>query len=69
MRAAAALRGVSAETVWEELAARIALRRIATPEEMAGCALFLASADAAFVNGAVLVADGGARTPAGARAA
>ena len=67
--ALALARGVSAATVWEELAARIALRRVGAPEEMAGCALFLASADAAFVNGAVLVADGGARMPAGARAA
>lgn len=68
MRSTAAARGISVQSAWDELAARIALRRIASPEEMAGCALFLASADAAFVTGAVLVADGGARLPAGARA-
>ena len=66
--ALAAARGLSPESVWDELKARIALRRIGSPEEMASCALFLASPDAAFVTGAVLVADGGARTPATARA-
>jgi NAD(P)-dependent dehydrogenase (short-subunit alcohol dehydrogenase family) len=37
----------------------IPLRRVADPEELASCALFLASDDASFVTGAVLVADGG----------
>lgn len=37
----------------------IPLRRVATPEELANCALFLASDEASFVTGAVLVADGG----------
>ncbi len=69
VRVLAAARGLTTEAVWEELRARIALRRIGAPEEMAGCALFLASSDSAFVTGAVLIADGGARLPAAARAA
>ncbi len=39
--------------------AAIPLRRIAEPEELAACALFLASDEASFVTGAMLVADGG----------
>ena len=35
------------------------LGRLRTPEEIAGVACFLASADAAFVTGAAIVADGG----------
>ncbi len=37
----------------------IPLRRVAEPEELAACALFLASDEASFVTGATLVADGG----------
>jgi NAD(P)-dependent dehydrogenase (short-subunit alcohol dehydrogenase family) len=36
------------------------LRRLARPEEVAGVVVFLASDDAAFINGAVLPVDGGA---------
>jgi NAD(P)-dependent dehydrogenase (short-subunit alcohol dehydrogenase family) len=39
----------------------IPLGRVGEPEDIARCALFLASDDAAFVSGAELVADGGAR--------
>jgi cyclopentanol dehydrogenase len=37
----------------------IPLRRVAEPDELAACALFLASDEASFVTGATLVADGG----------
>jgi NAD(P)-dependent dehydrogenase (short-subunit alcohol dehydrogenase family) len=60
--------GTSLELEFEAAASRIALRRIASPAEIAACALFLASDDSSFVTGAVLVADGGARAPATARA-
>ena len=68
MREAAQARGSSVEAEFAALAARIALGRVAAPDELARCALFLASDDASFVTGAVLVADGGARMPASARA-
>jgi len=38
----------------------IPLGRVGEPEDIARCALFLASDDAAFVSGAALIADGGA---------
>jgi NAD(P)-dependent dehydrogenase (short-subunit alcohol dehydrogenase family) len=38
---------------------RIPLRRSGRPEEIASLVLFLASEDAAFLNGAVIVIDGG----------
>lgn len=68
MREAGDARGVGMEAAFDELKARIALKRIALPAEMAACVLFLASEDASFVTGAVLVADGGAKTAATARA-
>ncbi|MFP5076416.1 SDR family NAD(P)-dependent oxidoreductase [Rhizobium sp. YIM 134829] len=43
----------------DALAARIPLGRVGEPEEIAKAALFLASDDASFVNGAELFADGG----------
>lgn len=64
----ASAKGTTVEIEFRALAARIALGRVAQPSEMAACAAFLASSDASFVTGAVLVADGGARTSAASRA-
>lgn len=47
---------------------RIALGRVAQPHEIATCCLFLASDEASFVTGSVLVADGGGRAPVHNRA-
>jgi NAD(P)-dependent dehydrogenase (short-subunit alcohol dehydrogenase family) len=69
MRLAAESSGSTPEAEFEALAARIALRRVATPAEIAACCLFLASEDASFVTGAVLIADGGGRSPAAGKAA
>lgn len=68
MRDLARANGSTAEAEFAALTRSISLQRIASPAEMASCALFLASDDASFVTGAVLVADGGARIAAAARA-
>ncbi len=68
MASAARASGTTPESEYDKLAGQLALRRIASPEEIAHCALFLASAMASFVTGAVLVADGGGRVPASVRA-
>ena len=50
---------------WEMLrndcAQRYPLGRVATPDDVARCALFLASDDAAFITGQILEISGGAR--------
>lgn len=68
MRVAAEANGSTAETEFAALAARIALGRIAAPAEIAACCLFLASEDASFVTGAVLIADGGGRSSVSGKA-
>jgi len=61
--------GSTPEAEFNDSASRIALRRIAEPKEIASCCLFLASDEASFVTGAILVADGGGRAPTHNRAA
>jgi NAD(P)-dependent dehydrogenase (short-subunit alcohol dehydrogenase family) len=56
----AAARGGTREEAFALATARYPLRRAAEPDEIAACCLFLASQESSFVNGAVLVADGGA---------
>jgi 3-oxoacyl-[acyl-carrier protein] reductase len=45
----------------EEVAGRIALRRLGTPAEVAAMVSFLVGADASYVTGQTLLVDGGAR--------
>lgn len=67
MRDAAAAAGSTMEQEFARVEARIALQRMASPQEMASCVRFLASSEASFVTGAVLVADGGGRLATHAR--
>lgn len=67
MAQAAARTGTTMDDQFAAMADRIALKRMARPEEIASCIRFLASDEASFVTGAVLVADGGGRVPAHAR--
>jgi len=69
MQVAARENGTTPEAEFAALTDRIALRRVAEPSEVASCCLFLASEEASFVTAAVLVVDGGGRSPTHNRAA
>ena len=56
---AGAPEGIDVEAQWAAYEARIPLRRLARPDDVARAALFLASDLGAYVNGAQLVVDGG----------
>jgi NAD(P)-dependent dehydrogenase (short-subunit alcohol dehydrogenase family) len=68
MQLAAEKNNSTADAEFEATTRRIALGRMAQPSEIAACCFFLASDDASFVTGAVLVADGGGRAPVQNRA-
>jgi len=55
-----ATRELAAAGKLDEVRRRTPYRRLGTPEDVAGCAVFLASADSEFVTGQNLVVDGGA---------
>jgi meso-butanediol dehydrogenase / (S,S)-butanediol dehydrogenase / diacetyl reductase len=52
--------GLSREEAYATVTSEVPLRRPATPDEIASICLFLASDESAVMNGAVLMADGGA---------
>jgi 2-deoxy-D-gluconate 3-dehydrogenase len=59
---AGAPEGIDVEAQWDAYAARIPLRRLAHPDDVARTTLFLASDLGAYVNGAQIVVDGGLLT-------
>ena len=60
LAAEAKMTGLAADAVLAQQQARIPLRRLGAPEEVAEVALFLASGQASYVTGAIVPMDGGA---------
>ena len=58
MKAEAALRGISEAAALERSLARIAIGRLAEPEEIAAVAVFAASPRASYLTGIVIGMDG-----------
>ena len=58
MAADARLQGIGADEALERATARLPLGRIAEPEEIANAVVFLASAKASYITGAILAMDG-----------
>jgi meso-butanediol dehydrogenase / (S,S)-butanediol dehydrogenase / diacetyl reductase len=56
----AAAREITRDEAYRMTSRHVPLRREGTPEEIAAACLFLASAEASFVTGTILVVDGGA---------
>lgn len=56
----AAAKGTDFESLLEQFSKPVPLRRVSSPDEMAGACVFLAGDDSSFMTGAVLVVDGGA---------
>lgn len=59
VRRVARVRNVSEEEARDMLVRHNPIRRMADPDEIAKCVMFLATDDSSFVTGAVLMADGG----------
>lgn len=51
--------GETIETIFEEMAAEVPMKRIAQPEEIANAVAFLASPEASYINGINVPVDGG----------